>query len=95
MRTRVLPPEVVRLLGIQLNEGGERGWIDPLAVLLDVPPSTVKSWATVATSRAHRPISGPAGNLLMLYVVLKEANALPASLRALEAKYRQVMKGAA
>ena len=78
MRTRALSSESVRALGIRLNAGVAKGWPERVAELLDVPASTVRSWATPPSSRAHRPISGPASNLLLAYVVMLENGGLHA-----------------
>lgn len=70
-RRRYLPPNAVRRIGIELNQGRVHGWLENMSDLLDTPVPTIKCWSVPSTSRAARPIPGAAANLLLLLVALK------------------------
>jgi hypothetical protein len=91
MRARLLPPEAVRALGVQLNGGRVTGWTERVGELLDVPATTVKAWATPPTSTAARSISGPACVALLGCVVMLEAGGLAALVRGVDAKYKKLV----
>lgn len=77
LRTRTLSHEAVRALGIELNGDRVPGWVERAAALLDTPATTLRGWATPPTSRASRPITGAAANLLVLYVLAQRKGVSP------------------
>lgn len=71
IRPQFLPPEAVRDLGVELNDGRVHGWLETMSDRLDTPIPTIKAWASPRSSRAARPIPGAAANLLILLVIMK------------------------
>lgn len=67
VREARIPPQIVRLMGIELNNGRVHGWTERLSALLDTPPLTIRSWASSDPSN-YRPISGSAAMLLTILV---------------------------
>lgn len=72
IREARIPPQIVRLMGIELNNGRVHGWTERLSVLLDTPPLTIRSWAS-GDPNNYRPISGSAATLLTILVKLQRS----------------------
>lgn len=94
IRPQFLPPQAVRDLGVELNDGRIHGWAETMSDMLDTPIATIKGWAAPRTSRAARPIPGSAANLLMLLVILKRGNvSIQGLCDALDVEARKWMDG--